>query len=138
IVTDHVGNPAEGAEVTLLTLHSSMTRTTAADGRFVFRSIEPGTLSLAATRERGPVAEASAAATLALTEDGSVGPVQLVLEPAQRLTGTVRSPRGSIAGAQLSIRPGDLDQAAGSEAATDLDGHFDVQVMGNTPHTYVT
>lgn len=137
-VLDREGQLVAGASVTLITPHGSMTTQSGSDGSFRLRGVEPGDVSLAAFLQDADQTAASDAVIVHVEEKGSVGPVQLVLQPGQRLTGTVRSPHGPVAGAHITIFAAGTDQPRGATADTDLEGHFIVQIPGNAERATVT
>ena len=140
IVVNMNGDPVGRAHVALVAANGSsvIRKESGDDGLFRFRGVQPGDVLLSASVDTAGDSAESDAATVHVEEKGSSGPVQLVLVPGQRLTGTVRSPDGAIAGAYLNVLAMGTDQVGGATAVSDADGHYVLRVPGNAQRAMIT
>ncbi len=129
-VVDEQGHPVAGATVLLQGEGVEQIQETAAQGAFEARALPEGPLWLGATSESEK--SASGRTFLTLAKDLPVGPIELRLHPVERLTGTVGSPRGPVAGARVMVLSR-LPDGGGGIAATDLEGVFTVELPRTSP-----
>jgi len=137
VVVDEKGNPVASAEVTLVTAYAANTHRSGPNGEFSFRCLEDGNLSLSANIRRNEKLLASEAVTVTISANSVPPPVQLILHEGQRLSGTVKSIHGVIAGAAVTAVPL-LDSTTAATATTDLEGHFTVFLPNDATRAYVT
>lgn len=126
-VVDPEGRPAEQATVSVLESDgANQGLLTEAEGRFEFRGVAPGNLTLGAQSRRGDLVSAEQA--LALPDDGEIGPIELRLRATTRFAGRVRSARGVASGAVVSamgVRPA---RYGNDRTRTAADGSFEVKL----------
>ncbi|HKV13141.1 MAG TPA: carboxypeptidase-like regulatory domain-containing protein [Thermoanaerobaculia bacterium] len=121
-VVDEEGRPVE-AHLFLQGEGLDLFQSTEPDGTFDLRGLNEGALWLSAESS----SRTSGRTFAPLTEGRAVGPLELKIRPTRRLTGTVASSLGPVAGSQvdlLAILPMD----AGSSATTDTAGSFSAEL----------
>lgn len=126
-VVDPEGRPSAQAMVSVLEGDgANQWLITEAEGRFEFRGVAPGNLTLGAQSRRGELVAAEQ--TLALSKDGEIGPIELALRPTARFAGRVRSARGFEGGAvvaAMGVRPA---RYGNDRTRTTPDGGFEVKL----------
>jgi len=118
-VVDESGKPAPSADVIVRGASVDFIATADAEGNFTVRCLPEGPVWLGA--EHG--LQMSDLVLLTLTENQTVGPIELRLRSNKRVTGTVTSSRGPVAGSRvvlLSRTPG----GGGAATTTETDGAF--------------
>jgi hypothetical protein len=122
-VVDEQGKPVSGADVTLRGDSLDVLTTSDSAGSFESRGLPEGSVWLGAEAS----SRASDVVFTTLTEGRAAGPIELRLHQTQKITGTVTSPRGPVAGSRvmiLSRTPG----GGGGVALTDTDGAFQMDL----------
>ncbi len=125
-VLDSEGDAVAGASVLVGGDGHSVNQTSDEQGEFRVRGLPPGSVHLSAFRDRhGP--RTRRPLTLPLTEGVQLGPIELVLEEARTLAGTVLHAGRPVAGAIVDahLRP---HGGFGDRARTDAAGRFELQV----------
>lgn len=129
-VVDESGRPAPGARVTVDSLISITEIQAEKDGTFELRAIPKGKIILWA-RSSSPEGPLTSDQRILETFDSQPsGPVDLVLRRTKDFSGRIRSSRGPVAGAMVTVAS--LRPAMGrtESARTGLDGRFSVKVPG--------
>lgn len=129
-VVDEQGRPAPGAYVILGGQEADQTQKTDEAGKFEIRGLSEGAVWLAA--ESLSQKKVSGRTFATLTEGREVGPIELRLQPVERLAGRVSSPRGPVAGSQVTVLSRSIDGGGGS-AMTSTDGSFTVELPRRSP-----
>lgn len=129
-VIDERGKPVPRALVVLGSEHPEQPQETDEAGEFEFRGLPEGVAWLAAESRSQKSVSGRTFATL--VDGREVGPVELQLRPVQRLTGRVSSPRGPVAGSQVTVLSRSIDGGGGS-AMTSTDGSFTVEIPKASP-----
>ena len=130
IVVDGNDKPMPNATVSLQheqAASSTVTRTSS-DGRFVFRSVPEGQVRLTALVMVNDRQRPTDDAYLTVHDGTTYGPFTLHLQTVRQLAGKVVSPRGFIAGAQVTIMSMPGQQPYGVFTTTDTDGSFSADV----------
>lgn len=122
-VVDEHGKPVPAADLVVLSETTDLLRTTDATGSFELRGMPEGPVWLAA-ESASSVSDRTFAV---LVEGRAAGPLELRLRPTKRLTGTVISPRGPVAGSQILILARTPSGGAAS-ATTDTAGRFEADL----------
>ena len=126
-VVDAEGHPAAQATVSVLEGDgANQGLVTEMEGRFEFRGVAPGNLTLGAQSRRGDLVATDQ--MFALPDDGEIGPIELVLRGTKRFAGRVRSARGVEGGAVVSalgVRPG---RYGNDRTRTAADGGFELKL----------
>ncbi|HEV7668593.1 MAG TPA: carboxypeptidase-like regulatory domain-containing protein [Thermoanaerobaculia bacterium] len=126
-VVDTEGHPAAQATVSVLEGDgANQWLVTEAEGRFEFRGVAPGNLTVGAQSRRGDLISADQA--LALPEDGEVGPIELALRPTARFSGVVRSSRGAEGGAAVTFIGSRPARYGNDRTLTAVDGGFEAKL----------
>lgn len=126
-VVDEQGKPVPGADVIVLSERVELSEQADPVGSFEVRGLPEGPAWLAA----GQGSRSSGRTFVSLTEGRAAGPVQLRLQPVKRLTGTVVSPLGPVAGARVDVIASVPPQGGGS-AKTDAQGSFEMEIPEKT------
>lgn len=129
-VVDPAGQPVPEADVELEGESFDQLLTTDEAGAFELRGLGEGPLWLGADR-RSP-RSASGRTLVTVVEGRAIGPIELRLRDAHRLTGVVSSPRGPVAGARVLLLVGSPD-GGGGVATTDEEGVFSTDVPQKSP-----
>lgn len=122
-VVDEQGKPVAGADVTLRGESLDVLTTSDSKGNFESRGLPEGSVWLGAEAS----SRASDIVFTTLSEGRAAGPVELRLHQPRKITGTVTSPRGPVAGSRVLIlarTPG----GGGGAATTDTEGAFQVDL----------
>ena len=126
VVTD-AGAPIPSALVILATRHLMLTTRASVDGSFEFAGIVSGPARLTAEKESAGTTQHSADAAVDIPATGSVGPVELRIQPSHHIVASVISPRGPVAGAIVEIvMPPPAPAPFIARMTTDLDGVFEL------------
>lgn len=134
-VIDPEGKPVPGAAVKIEALGAfvSLRRRTDEQGEFHFRGVPAGSAVIAARAEIDGVLAMSDPERVTLQEDVATGPVDLVLESFQRVSGRVLSSTGPAVGAPISAVTLGLASPASDYAVTDNDGAFTLRLPKDAP-----
>ena len=122
-VVDEQGKPVSGADVTLRGGSLAVLEVSDSAGNFETRGLPEGPVWLGAEAS----SRTSDLVFAALAEGRAAGPIELRLHQTRRLTGTVTSPRGPVAGSRVILQaraPG----GGGGAAMTDTDGAFQMDL----------
>jgi len=122
-VIDEQGKPVPGADVTLQGEGLSTLEVSDSEGNFEARGLPEGQVRLGAESS----SRVSDLVFTTLTEGRAAGPIELRLRQTRRITGTVTSPQGPVAGSRVMIlarNPG----GGGGAVTTDTDGAFQVDL----------
>ncbi|HEY6554482.1 MAG TPA: carboxypeptidase-like regulatory domain-containing protein, partial [Vicinamibacteria bacterium] len=122
-VVDEQGKPVPAADVVALTETADMLVTADAMGSFELRGLQEGPVWLAAESSK----KASDRVFTVLAEGRAAGPIELRLRPTRRVTGTVLSARGPVAGAHVMLLARTPD-GGGAAATTDTAGRFEADL----------
>lgn len=122
-VVDEKGRPVPAADVAAQSKTLDLLGTTDAAGSFELRAMPEGPVWLAAES----AASVSGRVFVDLVEGRAAGPIELRLRPTKRLTGTVVSSRGPVAGSQVLILARTPDGGA-ARATTDASGRFEADL----------
>jgi hypothetical protein len=122
-VVNEQGKPVPGADVSLQGGGLYTLEEADSAGNFEARGLPEGPVWLGAEAS----SQVSDLVLATLAEGNTAGPIELHLHPTRKLTGTVTSPRGPVAGSRVMIQaraPG----GGGGTAVTDTDGAFQVNL----------
>lgn len=126
-VLDPAGKPAPGSMVMARGGDSRQRIESDELGRFEFRGLPPGLQAVLAANGTGRLSEER---SIELLEGQLAGPIELRLRSLRRISGTVRSSQGPVAGAKLLLRAEAPGVGEGS-ATTELDGSFTLELPEN-------
>jgi hypothetical protein len=129
-VVDERGQEVENARVSLATPSgSAFSERSDADGGFSFRGFPPEPVEVVARVREAGRSVSSDTVMMPVHEALPAGPVELVLRHSTRVfSGTVVSPRGAVAGAQVQVEPAVPGLGPPTIARTELDGSFTAEV----------
>lgn len=122
-VLDEQGKPVSGADVSLRGEGLDVLTTSDSTGSFEARGLPEGSVWLGAETS----SRASDLVFTTLTEGREAGPIELRLHQTRRLTGTVTSPRGPVAGSRVMILAR-TPRGGGGSAITDTSGGFQLDL----------
>jgi hypothetical protein len=128
---------ADGTKVVLSLADTTLATDTNADGSFEFRGLAPGSVRLIARLASGPRLLTSASTAVTLSDDQTVGPIQLRLRSGKTLSGTVSTPLGPLAGASVQVFPREPAEGFAGAAMSDLDGTFSADIPQDTTRAEV-
>jgi hypothetical protein len=126
-VVDEHGKPAVGANL-LVQSDNDLLLQVDEQGRFELRGVPEGLIWLAAQLSD----RASDRISTTIAEGREAGPIELRLHEIQRLTGTVSSPLGPVAGSRVLV-VSRFPDGGGGAATTGLDGSFTVELPRVSP-----
>lgn len=129
-VLDPAGKPAPGSMVMARGSDSRQRIEADGQGRFELRGLPAGLQAVLASNGTGTLSEER---SLNLVEGQAVGPIELRLRAMRRVSGTVRSSQGLVAGAKLLLRAEAPAIGEGS-ATSQLDGSFSLELPENLGH----
>ena len=132
-VLDEHDKPVAQASVLVEDETDVIEATTAADGNFDLRAVPAGLARLSARAAAASGGTLSSDSQLvSLAEGQPLGPIELRLRRATKVTGTVVSPRGPVAGASILLLAHQPLLGFGDKARTGLDGKFVGDLPGGT------
>jgi hypothetical protein len=126
-VLDANGKPASGAAVVVTALGTDQRVDADPTGAFEVRGLPEGPLGLIASDGGAGVSERAVVNTAGR---GTVGPVELRLRAVHRLSGTVVSPYGPVAGAHI-VALANAPAVGGGQASTGPGGTFSLELPSN-------
>ena len=100
----------------------------AEDGSFTVRGVEPGAARLSAAARSKAGSRVSETLLIAIQEGQPAGPFELRLRKNKVVAGRVLAPRGPVSGAAIEVFPWRPLLPGGSSARSDLQGGFEVHV----------
>lgn len=130
-VLDEGGKAVRGATVLAAVDPIGSSVFSDAEGRFEFRGLPEGLVSLAAENHTAPgVPWSSETQVIPLADGDRRGPIELKLRRTREVSGRVESPRGPVAGATVRLQPVDRGWGYSGETKSDLAGEWKTRVEG--------
>lgn len=126
-IVDQHGQPAPQAMLVITTQGLDQHIQADGAGAFDLRALPAGLLSLIAVGDGSVQSERT---VVSAVQGDKVGPIELRLRPSRRLSGTLSSALGPVAGARI-VALANAPAVGGGEAATGPDGVFSLDLPAN-------